>query len=199
MTVQSSDGPPAVTGAWQRTPIEGAYVRRTPTFPDERGSFTELWRTDWFDDLPEGTDALMRQANVSRSKPRVLRGLHLHRHQADFWVVAEGRAFVALVDVRPVLAGTGAAAVHTVEADPGTAIYVPAGVAHGFYAPEGLTLIYLVTNVYDGSDELGFAFDDPDVDVPWPDPEPVVSHRDREAEGLAALIGRLRHDRVVDG
>ena len=29
-------------------------------------------------------------------------------------------------------------------------------------------LIYLVTNEYDGSDELGFAWDDPAVGVPWP-------------------------------
>ena len=38
---------------------------------------------------------------------------------------------------------------------------IPAGVAHGFLALEPLELLYLVTNEYDGSDELGFAWDDP--------------------------------------
>ena len=45
---------------------------------------------------------------------------------------------------------------------------IPAGVAHGFLALEPLELLYLVTNEFDGSDELGFAWDDPAVAVPWP-------------------------------
>ena len=43
---------------------------------------------------------------------------------------------------------------------------IPAGVAHGFLALEPLELLYLVTNLYDGSDELGFAWDDPAVARP---------------------------------
>jgi dTDP-4-dehydrorhamnose 3,5-epimerase len=180
--------------SWSQTPLPGVLVRRIAVYPDERGSFSEFWRAGWFDDLPSGAAAPMRQANLSRSAPRVLRGLHLHRRQADYWVVADGTAFVALVDVRPVLAGTGRAAVHTIDADAGTAIYLPEGVAHGFYARDGLMLVYLVTNEYDGSDELGFAYDDPDVGVPWPDPDPVVSQRDREAGTLSRLVERLREE-----
>ena len=47
-------------------------------------------------------------------------------------------------------------------------VVIPTGVAHGFLALEPLELLYLVTNEYDGSDELGFAWDDPAVGVPWP-------------------------------
>ena len=47
-------------------------------------------------------------------------------------------------------------------------VTIPSGVAHGFLAMEPLQLLYLVTNAYDGSDELGFAWDDPDAAVPWP-------------------------------
>ena len=43
---------------------------------------------------------------------------------------------------------------------PTTGSYIPTGVAHGFLALEPLDLIYLVTNEYDGTDELGFAWDD---------------------------------------
>ena len=49
------------------------------------------------------------QANLSTSAPGVLRGLHFHRRQLDHWIVARGRAFVALVDVRPMLADPTAA------------------------------------------------------------------------------------------
>ena len=43
---------------------------------------------------------------------------------------------------------------------------IPTGVAHGFLALEPLELLYLVTNEYDGTDELGFAWDDPTAGVP---------------------------------
>ena len=55
------------------------------------------------------------QANVSTSAVGVLRGLHLHRRQLDHWVVLEGRAIVALVDVRPMLAGAARPSVETHE------------------------------------------------------------------------------------
>ena len=104
------------------------------------------------------------QANLSTSAAGVLRGLHLHRRQDDLWIVAEGRAFVALVDVRPALAGTGPAGRRDPRARrPTTGSTIPTGVAHGFLALEPLQLVYLVTNEYDGSDELGFAWDDPAV------------------------------------
>ena len=75
---------------------------------------------------------------------------------------------------------------------------IPTGVAHGFLALEPLELIYLVTNEYDGSDELGFAWDDPAVGVPWPvlsvtpDGRPILSGRDQTNPPLAELVERLR-------
>jgi dTDP-4-dehydrorhamnose 3,5-epimerase len=75
---------------------------------------------------------------------------------------------------------------------------IPAGVAHGFLALEPLELVYLVTNEYDGSDELGFAWDDPLAAVPWPATpgttagRPIVSERDRSNPSLRALVDRLR-------
>ena len=53
-----------------------------------------------------GGRATFVQANLSTSAAGVLRGLHCHRRQLDHWIVASGRAFVALVDVRPLLDGT---------------------------------------------------------------------------------------------
>jgi dTDP-4-dehydrorhamnose 3,5-epimerase len=134
----------------------------------------------------------MRQANLSRSDARVLRGLHVHRRQADLWVIVDGHPFVALVDVRPVLTGARPPAVETLDAGPGDTLYLPAGVAHGFYARDPITLVYLVTNVYDGTDELGFAWDDPDAAVPWPDRAPILSGRDTSAPPLRELVDRLR-------
>lgn len=169
---------------------------------DARGSFREVWRASDRAALSAeraGTaDERFVQANLSTSTPGVLRGLHCHRRQLDRWVVVGGLAFVALVDIRAAVAGTGSAVVETRELPADDFVEIPAGVAHGFLAIEALELLYLVTNEFDGSDELGFAWDDPSVGVPWPSvcgtPEgrPILSDRDRSNRPLSELIARLR-------
>jgi dTDP-4-dehydrorhamnose 3,5-epimerase len=178
----------------------GAIARHA----DSRGAFRELWRASAFPTLtpsetgaPAGSAPQFVQANVSTSAAGVLRGLHCHRRQLDYWVVGTGRALVALVDVRLVVAGTGPAVVETRELEADEWVVIPAGVAHGFLALEPLDMIYLVTNEFDGRDELGFAWDDPAVGVPWPvvatpDGQPILSDRDRSNPSLAELVASLR-------
>jgi len=182
----------------------GAVARHA----DERGAFRELWRASAFGRISAaaagaapGSDPIFVQANLSSSAPGVLRGLHFHRRQLDYWTVASGRAFVALVDLRPMLTGTSPAPiVETRELVADEWVVIPSGVAHGFLALGPLELLYLVTNEYDGSDELGFAWDDPAAAVAWPpvpdtpDGHPILSERDRSNPSLADLVVRLRHD-----
>jgi len=116
--------------------------------------------------------------------------------------VVDGRALVALVDIRPLLRASDAATarpiVETRELDSDEWVDIPAGVAHGFLAPVPMTLLYLVTNEYDGTDEHGFSWDDPSAAVPWPpvpdapDGRPVLSDRDRSNPSLRDLVERLR-------
>ena len=123
--------------------------------------------------------------------------------QDDLWIVADGRAFVALVDLRPMLDGTASAPrIETRELRADEWVVIPTGIAHGFLALDPLQLIYLVTNEYDGSDELGFAWDDPAVAVDWPplagtpDGRPILSERDGANPPLADLVARMRSDRA---
>lgn len=185
----------------------GAIARHA----DSRGAFRELWRAS----LEDPTDRYV-QANLSSSVAGVLRGLHLHRRQRDRWIVASGRALVALVDVRPMLAadaisvpdatfvpGADSAAgpiIETRELGADDWVEIPRGVAHGFLALEPLELVYFVSNEFDGTDELGFAWDDPTAAVPWPavtttaDGRPILSERDRSNPSLTDLVARLRSE-----
>ena len=185
--------------------LDGVRYGAIARFEDPRGSFRELWREDAFGEIdpdqagePAGSEPRFVQANLSTSAAGVLRGLHLHQHQLDHWVVASGRAFVVLVDVRPMLRGEARPIVETRELVADEWVDIPIGVAHGFLALEPLQLIYLVTNEYDGSDELGFAWDDALAAVSWPavpespDGRPILSDRDRTNPSLAALVERLR-------
>ena len=186
-----------------RSALPGVLYGRRDILGDSRGSFMEVWRASSFGELTtEMTglpDSRFVQANLSTSAAGVLRGLHYHRRQLDYWTVVSGRALVALVDVRSVIADLAARAiVETRELSAGETVTIPTGVAHGFLALEPLQLLYLVTNEYDGSDELGFAWDDPAVGVPWPavpgtpDGKPILSQRDRNTPALADLVRSLR-------
>jgi dTDP-4-dehydrorhamnose 3,5-epimerase len=186
--------------------LRGVRYGRVVRHADSRGSFRELWRASTFPTLtpaetgaPAGAEPRFVQANLSTSAPGVLRGLHYHRRQLDYWTVVTGRALVALVDVRPVLEERGdRALVETRELAADEWVVIPSGVAHGFLALEPLELLYLVTNEFDNTDELGFAWDDPAVGVPWPtipgtpDGRPILSDRDQSNPRLSELVARLR-------
>jgi len=183
-----------MTSDWQPTAIDRVWLRHGLSVTDERGSFSELWRASVTHSLG---GASMAQANLSRSHAGVLRGMHVHLRQDDVWVVLDGRACAAMTDLRGLLDGAAGAAPSAVfELRPGDALYIPARVAHGFLAIDELTLVYLVSNEYDGSDELGFAWDDADAAIAWPATPRVVSGRDRANPSLADLVARLRQGRA---
>ena len=157
------------------TDIAGVILRRLTTNADDRGALTEVFRQEW---LPEGAPP-MPQANLSGSHAGVLRGMHFHRRQADYWCVLDGTAFIALYDLRPDSGTTRALAAFTVDTAEGhLGLYIPPGVAHGFCALTDMHLQYFVDAYFDGTDEFGFAWNDPQAAIPWPVSEPKVSARD---------------------
>jgi len=183
-----------VPTGWQSTAIPGSLRRTLNPIADERGSFTELWREGWTAELGD----TVAQANLSRSEAGVLRGMHFHERQADLWVIVEGVAWVALADLRPVLHHDRAAPiVERLELSRGDAVYIPRGVAHGFVALERVALLYLVTREYDGTDEHGFAWDDPVAAIGWPAATPILSQRDSTNPSLGEAVEAARQRGVL--
>ena len=157
------------------TGLDGVFLVPLEWRRDDRGAFAELFRESWMPDAPR-----MVQANLSRSRAGVLRGMHFHREQADFWVLLSGRQFVALHDLRPGSPTSGrSVSVRQDAAEAMRGLYVPPGVAHGFYAETEVELLYLVDRYYTGEDEHGIAWNDPDLGITWPSADPVLSDRDR--------------------
>lgn len=144
--------------------------------PDTRGSFREIFRADAFP-VP------FVQANHSRSKAGVLRGLHYHRRQSDLWYVVGGELVAGCVDLRhrtdkPISWTT------MMSADRPSALYIPPGVAHGFFARTDADLVYWVSHEYDATDEYGIAWDDPALGLDWGVDAPILSDRDASNERL---------------
>jgi dTDP-4-dehydrorhamnose 3,5-epimerase len=151
---------------------------------DERGAVSEVYRRAW---VPEAREAV--QANLSETRAGVLRGLHWHREQRDFWCFLSGRAWAAMVDLRsgsPTYREMMTLSIDTNARRVG--ISIPPGVAHGFEAETDVTLLYLVDAYYTGTDEFGLAWDDPALAIAWPDREPMLSERDRSNPSLADVL-----------
>lgn len=167
--------------------IDGLSLHEIGARADARGSLSEVYRRAW---VPDGAEAV--QANLSESRAGVLRGLHWHRHQRDYWCFLHGTVFAVFVDLRP--GSPTQREVVTLEIDTERerfGIAVPPGVAHGFEALSEVSLLYLVDAYYSGEDEFGLAWDDPDLAIDWPDGTPVLSERDRSNPSLASAIEEL--------
>jgi dTDP-4-dehydrorhamnose 3,5-epimerase len=141
---------------------------------DARGRFVETYRRSWF---PLGRE--MVQANRSDKALGAVVGLHYHLHQADYWYVTRGLVRVVLHDLRVGSPTEGA----TLSLDLGEAdergVFIPPGVAHGFASLTDCTLTYLVDAYYNPADELGVAYDDPEIGAHWGIEAPVLSPRDQ--------------------
>ncbi|MGD2077186.1 MAG: dTDP-4-dehydrorhamnose 3,5-epimerase [Chloroflexota bacterium] len=154
--------------------IPGVYMVRLRPFADDRGRFVEIFRKEWF---PQRAWDVV-QSNRSESAAGVLRGLHYHHHQVDYWHVVRGTIRAALVDLRRKSPAFGSSEIVEMGQEDMLGLYIPVGVAHGFISLTPATLLYFVDNYYDGADEFGVAWDDPALGLDWPVEAPIVSERD---------------------
>jgi dTDP-4-dehydrorhamnose 3,5-epimerase len=154
--------------------IHGVWLVEPYVHGDERGRFAETYRRSWF---PQGRE--MVQANRADRGAGSLVGLHYHLHQADYWYVPTGRAQVVLHDLRQGSPTEGATLCFEIGERVEVGVFIPPGVAHGFAALTDVVITYLVDQYYNEADELGVAWDDPDIGADWELTNPVVSKRDQ--------------------
>jgi dTDP-4-dehydrorhamnose 3,5-epimerase len=167
--------------------INGVVIVTPDVHGDNRGRFVETWRKEW---VPVSGD--MVQANRADRRQGALVGLHYHLHQADYWYVPYGRALVVLHDLRESSSTAGATLTLEIGEHDHRGVYIPPGVAHGFYALTDMTITYLVDHYYNPADELGVAWDDPELGVAWPSTDPELSNRDRTNPKRSEIPDELR-------
>ena len=149
--------------------IDGLRRIELARYEDDRGWFTELVRASV---LPKP----IRQANLSRSRKGVIRGLHYHeRGQDDVFVCLAGTVRVVVLDRT-----SGETFTEDIGDDNPVAIYVPGIHAHGYEALTDSLFAYLVTEEYDAADpdENGIPWDDERVRHLWSTSSPTLSARD---------------------
>jgi dTDP-4-dehydrorhamnose 3,5-epimerase len=172
------------------TNLEGLVLIEPTVHGDERGFFVETFRRNELRDL--GIEAGFVQDNHSRSAARVLRGLHMQRGQAKLVRCPTGRIWDVAVDLRPDSPNYRRWEGHELDGVAHRQLFIPEGFAHGFCVlSDSADVLYRVSTYYDPELESGVAWDDPEIGIEWPIPDPVLSERDRSAPHLAEVAASL--------
>jgi dTDP-4-dehydrorhamnose 3,5-epimerase len=170
------------------TRIDGLVLVEPEAHGDQRGFLLETFReADWRD---LGIDATFVQDNHSRSGHGTLRGLHFQTEpgQAKLVRCLRGRVFDVAVDLRRDSPTFGEWEGHELDDSSHRQLFVPVGFAHGFCVlSETADVAYKLTSYYDPATEAGIAWDDPEVGVEWPVPDPQLSERDKTNPRLAEI------------
>ena len=149
-------------------------------FPDDRGFFCESFKVSDFEKANLPTHFV--QDNFSFSKKNVIRGLHYRKNpkaQGKLVSVMKGSVWDVAVDIRqesPTYMKWVAAELNDQNH---LMLYIPPGFAHGFITlTEDVHLLYKCTTEYDPQADAGIRWNDPDIDIPWPVSDPIISVKD---------------------
>lgn len=173
-----------------RTPLDGVVLIDTKYFQDDRGFFIESWHQR--DYAEAGLTMTFVQDGHSRSPRGVLRGMHYQDMTAPMGKLLRctlGEIFDVAVDLRVGSPTFGRWFGVELTAGDKRQIYIPAGFAHGFQAlTEFVEVQYRQTGFYTPPSEGTLAWNDPDVGIPWPIPDPTLSARDRKGMTLQQYL-----------
>lgn len=174
------------------TNLEGLVLIEPEVHGDERGFLVETFRAEAWREL--GVDAEFVQDNHSRSGRGTLRGLHFQTSpgQAKLIRCLGGRIFDVGVDLRRDSPTYGRWEGHELDDVRHRQLFIPIGFAHGFCVlSETADVAYKLSSHYDPATEGGIAWDDPEIGVEWPIPDPILSERDKRAPRLAEIADEL--------
>lgn len=158
--------------------IPGCYEIRTEPFGDKRGQFVKTFDKQLF--KSHGLAANFAEEFYSLSFKNVLRGLHFqlppHDHEKTVCCLT-GKAFDVVLDIRKGSPTFGKYEFIELAPQRYNTIYIPKGLAHGFYAMENNTLLfYKVTTAHVPACDSGILWNSAEIN--WPCDNPIVSDRD---------------------
>lgn len=175
------------------TNIQGLVALEPAVHGDHRGFLTETYSEPAWREL--GIEGPFVQENHSRSTQKgTLRGLHFQTAPGQGKLVrcARGSIFDVAVDLRRDSPTFGQWEGHVLDDERHRQLWVPIGFAHGFQVlSEVADVAYKLTSLYDPETESQIAWDDPDIGIEWPLPDPLLSERDKKAPRLADVAGSL--------
>jgi dTDP-4-dehydrorhamnose 3,5-epimerase len=167
------------------TDLPGCYELRPKVVADERGSFAKIFHRPLWEEL--GLSTCFDEEYTSRSAAGVIRGLHfqtppMHHHKVVQCMA--GRVLDVAVDLRADSPAFGRHVCIELSGSLSNALYLPAGLAHGFCVLEAeAVLYYKLSTVYSPAHDAGIRWDS--ANIQWPIRDPILSERDRRLPPLA--------------
>ncbi|KGD76013.1 dTDP-4-dehydrorhamnose 3,5-epimerase [Pantoea vagans] len=166
------------------TKIPDVKIIEPKVFGDERGFFLESFNQSIFDKAV-GRHVDFVQDNHSMSKKGVLRGLHyqLAPHaQGKLVRCVEGEVFDVAVDIRRSSETFGQWVGVHLSAENNRQLWIPEGFAHGFITLSNrVQFIYKTTNYYAPQSERSILWNDPQINIEWPEVEEMtLSGKDKD-------------------
>ena len=150
--------------------IEGSWVFTPKMFPDERGSFHEVFK------LPLLTETLglgfeVKQVNQSVSKKGVIRGIHwadVPPGQAKYVFCSKGSIWDVVIDIRVGSPTFGQFDGEVISAENGKCVLIREGLGHVFLSLEDDTVVnYLCSEPFSPTTEYGINPLDTDLAIPF--------------------------------
>jgi dTDP-4-dehydrorhamnose 3,5-epimerase len=184
--------PPVRTIQFSELKLQGCYVVTFPAFQDDRGQFVKTIQRSAFE--ARGLESEFRECFCTTSYTGVLRGMHFQTPPSDHaklvYCIA-GSICDVFLDLRLGSPTFGEHEVHELTGASNRALYLPRGIAHGFYVRSGpATMVYHVTSEHDPARDGGIHWNS--FGAVWPASAPVVSERDSLFAGLEAFESPFR-------
>lgn len=169
------------------TEIKDVFVVETKRYGDNRGYFMETYQEKAFHEA--GLTYKFVQDNQSSSRKGVLRGMHFQKTfpQAKLVRVLRGEVFDVAVDLRGGSPTYGKWVGVLLSEENGKQLMIPRGFAHGFVVVSDYAeFAYKCDEFYHPEDEGGIIWNDPDVNIAWPEVgEIILSEKDKKNPTLA--------------
>lgn len=175
---------------FQPTKLPGVFEIELEPREDERGFLARTFCETEFG--RHGLNIRWPQCNLTLTRARgMVRGLHFQaepRPEIKLIRCAAGAVFDVLVDVRRGSAQFGLWQGFELTSRNRRMLYVPGGIAHGFQCmQDNCEVFYQMSDSYVPELARGLRWDDPDVAIAWPLPNPQLSERDRALPLLTSL------------
>jgi dTDP-4-dehydrorhamnose 3,5-epimerase len=168
-----------------KTPLPGCFLVGLPEQKDHRGSFVKLFHEASF--RANNLETFFPESYYSISRRGVLRGLHFQLPPVEHVKLVyclEGQVLDAVVDLRKGSPTYGQCATFELSGPDAAMLYVPVGMAHGFYVKsESALVLYKVSTTYSPAHDAGILWSS--AGIPWPSGSPVLSGRDETFPALA--------------
>jgi dTDP-4-dehydrorhamnose 3,5-epimerase len=167
--------------------MDRPFLLRHPFHNDNRGEFGKIFFKD--NSTGEIPEFQIKEINYSKTAIKnSIRGFHIQLgsfNEAKIVKCIQGEIYDVVIDLRKNSDTFLKSTSFQLKAGVNELLFIPHGFAHGFQTMENMTILtYLHNNYYNKDSEFSIKYNDPMLDVYWPNEPSNISEKDLASELL---------------